>query len=110
MANTYTWSFPTLTAYPQSEGQTDVVYTVHWTLTGTDGNGHTGSVYGTVGLTYVAGSPYTPYADLTEAQVQNWTTTTLGAEQVAALEANINAQIQQQITPTSVNLPPPWSA
>ena len=48
MANTYTWSFPTLTAYPQAEGQTDVVYTEHWTLTGTDGNGHTGSVYATV--------------------------------------------------------------
>ena len=109
MAITYTWSFPTLTAYPQSEGQTDVVYTVHWVLTGTDGI-YTGSVYGTVGLTYVAGSPYTPYANLTEAQVQSWTTTALGAEQVAALEANIDAQIQQQITPTSVNLPPPWSA
>ena len=109
MATTYTWSFPTLTAYPQSEGQTDVVYTVHWVLNGTDGT-YTGSVYGTVGLTYVAGSAYTPYADLTEAQVQGWTTTALGAEQVAALEANIDAQIQQQITPTSVNLPPPWSA
>lgn len=41
---------------------------------------------------------------------EGWTTTTLGAEQVAALEANIDAQIQQQITPTSVNLLPPWSA
>ena len=109
MATTFTWSFPTLTAYPQAEGQTDVVYTVHWVLTGTDGT-YTGSVYGTVGLTYVTGSPYTPYADLTEAQVQGWTTAALGAEQVAALEANIDAQIQQQITPTSVNLPPPWSA
>ena len=89
MAITYTWSFPTLTAYPTYESQTDVVYTVHWTLTGTDGT-YTGSVYGTVGLTYVAGSPYTPYAQLTE--------------------ANIAAQIQQQISPTSVNLPPPWGA
>jgi hypothetical protein len=109
MSNTYTWSFPTLTAYPQAEGQTNVVYTVHWILTGTDGT-YTGSVYGTVGLTYVAGSPYTPYADLTEAQVQGWTTAALGAEQVSALEANIDAQIQQQITPTSVNLTPLWSA
>ena len=110
MPNTYSWSFPTLSAYPSTEGETDVVFTVHWVLNGTDGNGHNGSVYGTVPVTYVAGDPFTPYADLTEAQVQSWTTTTLGAEQVAALEANINAQIQQQITPTSVNLPPPWSA
>jgi hypothetical protein len=110
MANTYTWSFPTLTAYPTYESQTDVVYTVHWVLSGTDGNGHNGSVYGTVGLTYVAGSPFTPFAQLTEAQVQGWTTVALGAEKVAELEANIDQQIQQQITPTSVNLPPPWSA
>jgi len=108
MANTYTWSFPTLTAYPTYESQTDVVYTVHWVLSGTDGNGHNGSVYGTVGLTYVAGSPYTPFAQLTESQVQGWVTSALGATQVSALEANIDQQIQQQITPTSVNLTPPW--
>jgi len=110
MSNTYTWSFPTLTAYPTYESQTDVVYTVHWVLSGTDGNGHNGSVYGTVGLTYVAGSPYTPFAQLTESQVQGWVTSALGATQVSALEANIDQQIQQQITPTSVNLTPPWSA
>lgn len=109
MAITYTWSFPTLTAYPQEAGKTDVVYTVHWVLTGTDGT-YTGSVYGTVGVTYEAGSPFTPYADLTEAQVQGWTEAALGAEQVASLEASIASQIQQQITPTSVDLPPPWSA
>jgi hypothetical protein len=110
MANTYTWSFPTLTAYPTYESQTDVVFVVHWVLNGTDGNGHNGSVYGTVNLTYEAGTPFTPYAQLTEAQVQGWVTTALGPEQVAAMEANIDQQIQQQITPTSVNLPPPWSA
>ena len=47
MPNTYTWTFPALTAYPEYASQTDVVYTVHWVLTGNDGNGHTGSVYGT---------------------------------------------------------------
>jgi hypothetical protein len=110
MANTYTWSFPTLTAYPTYESQTDVVYIVHWVLNGTDGNGHNGSVYGAVGLTYEAGSPFTPFAQLTESQVQGWVTSALGATQVSALEANIDQQIQQQITPTSVNLTPPWSA
>ena len=110
MSNTYTWSFPTLTAYPTYESETDVVFTVHWVLSGTDGNGHEGSAYGTVGVTYEAGAPFTPYAQLTEDQVQAWVTTALGPEQVAALEANIAAQIQEQITPTVVNLPPPWSA
>ncbi|RIZ67235.1 MAG: hypothetical protein D0531_00365 [Methylococcales bacterium] len=110
MPNTYAWTFPTLTAYPEYASQTDVVYTVHWILTGDDGNGHTGSVYGTQALAYVAGSPFTPYAQLTEAQVQGWVVDAMGPTQVAALEANIDGQIQQQITPTNVNLPPPWSA
>jgi len=111
MANTYTWVITAMDAYPQQAGQTDVVFTVHWTLNGTDGSGHNGSVYGTVGLTpYQAGEPFTPYAQLTQNQVIVWVTAALGAEQVAALEASIDQQIQQQITPTSVNLPPPWSA
>lgn len=110
MANTYTWVITAMDAYPQQEGQTDVVFTVHWTLNGTDGNGHNGSVYGTVGVTYTAGEPFTPYAQLTQAQVTGWVTAALGAEQVAAYETNIDQQIQQQIAPTSVNLLPPWSA
>ena len=109
MSVTYTWNITAMDCYPQSEGQTDVVFTVHWTLNGTDGT-YNGSVYGTISVTYVAGEPYTPYNQLTQSQVIGWVTTALGAEQVAALEANIDAQIQQQITPTSVNLPPPWNA
>jgi len=46
MANTYTWSFPTLTAYPTYESQTDVVYTVHWVLSGTDGNAESANTAG----------------------------------------------------------------
>jgi hypothetical protein len=110
MPNTYSWSFPTLSAYPSYEGETDVVFTVHWVLNGTDGNGHSGSVYGTVGVTYAAGTPFTPYASLTEEQVQAWVIDALGAEQVAEYEANIDNQIEQQVSPIVVNLPPPWVA
>jgi len=109
MANTYSWSFPVLTSYPTYESQTDVVYVVHWVLNGTDGNGHDGSVYGTQSVTYEAGSPFTPYANLTEPQVQGWVTDAMGPDRVAELQANIDGQIQQQISPTSVNLPPPWA-
>lgn len=110
MSNTYTWSFPTLAAYPTYEGETDVVFTVHWVLSGSDGDGHSGSVYGAVNVTYAAGTPFTPYADLTEEQVQGWVVEALGPEQVAVYEANIDNQIEQQVSPTIVNLPPPWVA
>jgi len=110
MANTYTWVITAMDAYPQQAGQTDVVFTVHWTLNGTDGNGHNGSVYGTVGVTYTAGEPFTPYAQLTQAQVTGWVTAALGAEQVAAYEANISAQIENQINPTVVSPALPWTS
>jgi hypothetical protein len=109
MANTYTWSFPALDAYPQHEGQTDVVFTVHWILNGIDGNGHDGSVYGTVAVTYNAGSPFTPFAQVTKDQVYNWVIAALGAEKVTELQANIDKQIQEKANPTVVSLSPPWA-
>ena len=109
MSITNTWSVTQMDCYPQAEGQTDVVFTCHWTLAATDGT-HTGGVYGTVGVTYAAGEPYTPYADLTEDQAVGWVKEALGAEQVASYEANVAAQIEAQINPPVVTPPLPWSA
>jgi len=95
-------------AYPEYEGEPDVVFTVHWTLTGTDGT-YAGSVYGAQGITLVEGATFTPYADLTEAQVIGWVQTAMGAEQVAAYEANVAQQIEDQIDPPVVTPPLPWS-
>ena len=108
MAISNTWTVTALDCYPEAEGETDVVFTVHWTLSGTDGT-YSGSVYSTTGVTYTAGSPYTPYADLTEAQVVGWVQAALGEEQVAAYEANVAKQIEDAINPPVVNPPLPWS-
>tara|TARA_R110000824_G_scaffold131718_1_gene293964 strand:- start:312 stop:641 length:330 start_codon:yes stop_codon:yes gene_type:complete len=109
MAITYSWDFSALDAYPTSEGQADVVYNIHWTLNGDDGEGHTGSVYGTVKCTYTEGDPFVPFASLTKSEVEGWTTTNLGSETVSELEGNIATQISEQVTPTTEALPPPWS-
>ena len=108
MAITNTWTVTQMDCYPEAEGETDVVFTVHWTLSGTDG-AHTGSVYGTVGVTYEAGTPYTPYADLTQDQVVGWVQAALGEEQVAAYEANVAKQIEDAINPPVATPPLPWS-
>jgi hypothetical protein len=96
-------------AYPEYEGEADVVFTVHWTLTGTDET-YVGSVYGSVGVSLDEGATFTPYEDLTEAQVIGWVQDALGAEQVAAYEANVAQQIADQIDPPVVTPPLPWSA
>ena len=108
MATQYKWTFPAFDAYPQSEGEKDVIFTIHYTYTADDGAGHVGSVYGTVGVTYQAGEPFTPFAQLTEPQVQAWVETALGEETVAAMKLNVDGQIENQINPKIVTLPPPW--
>lgn len=108
MTITNNWSAVQLDAYPEYEGQPDVVFTVHWTCTGTDGD-HTGSVYGSVGVTLDPEAPFTPYAELTQEQVVGWVQDALGEEQVAGYEANVAQQIENQINPPVVTPPLPWS-
>jgi hypothetical protein len=103
---TFTWTVTQLNCYPQAEGQTDVVFTVHWTCSGTDG-AYNGSVYSTCNVTYVAGTPYTPFADLTQDQVLGWIWSS-GVDQASA-EAAVQTQINNQINPPVVSPPLPWA-
>jgi hypothetical protein len=108
MAITNTWAVQQMDCYPEEDGETDVVFNVHWTLTGNDGT-YIGSVYGSQSVTIDPDAPFTPYADLTEAQVIGWVQDAMGAEQVAAYEANVAQQINDQIVPPVVTPPLPWA-
>ena len=107
MAITYTWAVIQMDCYPELDGDTDVVFTVHWTLTGVDGD-YTGSVYGSQALTLDPGAPFVPYNLLSEERVLSWVWDAMGAEQVAAYEANVAGQIANQINPPVVTPPLPW--
>lgn len=109
MSITTTWVIEQMDCYPTSEGQTDVVFNVHWRANATNGT-YSATSYGTVGVTYVAGSPYTPFAQLTQAQVVDWVQESLGAEQVAKIEASLATNIADQINPPVVTPKLPWSA
>jgi len=102
----YTWNVAQLDCCPEAGGQTDVVFTVHWTLSGTDGT-YSSRAYGSVGLPTPEGT-FTAFEDLTEPLVIGWTHDALGAEAVASLEANGAAQIEAQVNPTVVTPPLPW--
>jgi hypothetical protein len=108
MPNTYTWVIEQLDCYPEKDGKTDVVFTVHWRLNGTDGT-NAATVYGSVGLTYEPGQPYTPYEDLTQAQVIGWVQAALGSEQVQTLTDNVAAQLAAIANPPVVAPPLPWA-
>ena len=106
---TITWNIVAMDCYPEIDGKQDVVFTCHWNLTAIDGE-YSGYIYGSVGVNLDPSAPYTPYADLTQDQVVGWVKEALGAEQVAAYEANVAAQIEQQKNPTVVTPPLPWAS
>jgi hypothetical protein len=103
---TFTWTVSQLDCYPQYDNQTDVVFVVHWTCSGTDGT-YNGSVYSTCGVTYKADTPYTPYDQLTKNQVLGWIWSS-GVDKASA-EAAVQAQIDNQINPPVVSPQLPWA-
>jgi hypothetical protein len=107
MSVTNTWVIEQMNCYPTHEGQTDVVFTVHWRVNATDGT-YNATSYGSVGVTYVAGTPFTPYAQLTQQEVVGWVQAALGPEQVTTIEANLVANIANQANPPVVSSPLPW--
>lgn len=112
MAITYTWKVNQLTAYPTYESQTDVVFKVQWTYRGVNSNGVASTRGGVTEVTYDAGSPFTPYAELTEEQVLGWVTPTISAQDLADMEAGIAGDIDwiiQQENANNPTTPPlPW--
>lgn len=107
MATTITWLVQQMDCYPTAEGETDVVFTVHWRVNGVDGE-YSGTSYGTQSVSYEAGTPFTPYADLTQDQVIGWVKDAMGPEQVASIEANVEKQVQDAMNPPVVAPPLPW--
>jgi hypothetical protein len=97
-------------AYPQAQGQTDVVFNVHWTCSGTqteNNKTYSASVYSTCSVEF-SGGTYTPYEDLTQEQVLGWIWNSGVDKDVT--EAAVQQQIDAQINPTVVTPPLPWSA
>jgi hypothetical protein len=105
MSTSFYWAIANMDAYPQAEGQVDVVFQVNWKCQAQDEQYSAISV-GSVPVTYVAGTPYTPYADLTQEQVLGWVNPQIDRTEI---EANLQALIDAQKNPTVVTPPLPWS-
>ena len=110
MAITYKWTINQMNAHIQAEGEDNVIYTVHWTYSGSEESG--GQIYyassiGAQNFTYTAGDPFIPYAD-TEAfenVVIGWLE---GALDVSSMQSSISSQIATQITPVNEDLYFTW--
>jgi len=100
---TYEWNCKTVDVHPQAEGETDVVYNVHWIVTGTEGDYSAKSI-GTQTVTVDPETPFIPFEDLTNEIIVGWTKEAMGEDQVQAIEDSIASQIAELENPTSVTM------
>ena len=103
------WKITKIKVLPQAEGQVDVVTKVAWRASLSESD-KTVSEYGDVNLTYIAGSEFTPFEQLSEEQLIGWIKAALGEEEVAAIEANLSGRLQYLLAPTTVEKPLPWTS
>ena len=109
---TISWLIERLLCKPVEGTLTDVVITADWRCNGTETTGsgdteqtYSGTCYGSCSFQPPSGS-FTPYEDLTQDQVLQWCYEN-GVDKTA-IEANVTAQIENQINPPVVTLPLPW--
>lgn len=106
MATQFTWLIEQLGVSPQLDGHTDVVVIAAWRCNGVNED-HSVSAYGNTQFTIQQGQSFTPYDQLTEAQVLQWCYEN-GVDKTA-IESAIEQQIQNEINPPIITPPLPWA-
>jgi len=109
---TYDWNCKTVDAYVEQDNEADVVYNVHWIVTGTsdevDPNSpetfYQATNIGTQTLDTSEIINFIPFDEVTNAEVVAWTQAAMGVEQVTQIEAGIASQIESLIHPTTITL------
>jgi hypothetical protein len=104
------WSIGALDCKVSEDNLSDVVFNVHWRCSATEVDGdktYSASVYSTCSVPG-PGTPFTPYADLTQEQVLGWIWAN-GVDKDAT-EAAVLQQIENQKRPVVVAPPLPWAA
>jgi hypothetical protein len=94
MATTFTWGVANL----ERETADGFVFVCHYTIAANDGT-YASSAYGSIG--FERPENLIPYADLTEELVIGWVKEALGGdEKVAEIEAALQAQLDEQHSPS----------
>lgn len=110
MATTYQWKISQLEYYPVKADLQKVVHVIHWILMGTDGQ-YSSSAYGSQFINTDSINPenYVPFENLSEQTVIEWLEGAMGAERILELQTVVQDNINNQINPSNVLAPAPWS-
>jgi len=104
------WTVSAMDCKVSEDNLSDVVFNVHWRCSATEVDGdktYSASVYSTCSVPG-PGTPFTPYASLTQEQVLGWIWAN-GVDKDAT-EAAVAQQIYLQKNPVTITPPLPWAA
>lgn len=108
MTIAYTWQFDSLDVFPTYETVTNALESMHWRLTADDTLGHTAQAYGEAKAGPVDLENFIPFEELTLETVQGWCEAAIGVDEVNAIKASLVGQIDEQVSPSLLSMPPPW--
>ena len=111
MANTYTWQFVQLDTAPTEGSLSDVVKSIHWRIAGVSDTrtpNNVTEIYGQATIGDANADSFTAFNSLTEAWCKTQVLANIGQTE-AELKSNIDTQLTELDTPTSVGkLPSSW--
>ena len=100
---TFTTTIVDMFTLPQVDGQTDVVVSANYLMTGVDGD-HTASIEFSQQFTLKQDS-FTPYSELTQDQVISWADPRTVSNMQDCVQDNIDKIINPPVFPSSQPLP-----
>jgi hypothetical protein len=100
----FDWIISAMECKVKEDNLSDVVIMVHWRYNAVNGE-YFAETYGATGVPTPSGNDFTPYEDLTKEQVVSWLEAILD---VPAMQLQLEADIELQINPINVTLPPPY--
>ena len=106
MATVFEWDFPQFDCAASENGLSNVVKTIHWRITGTDGD-HSASVYGTCGLDEADAQNFTAFASITK----DWAISAVSEKiDVDQSKSSIESAIADLKSPKTLHVAPPFAA
>jgi len=103
---TYDWNCKTVDVMPAKDGFNNVIFQVHWIVTGTsdDEEPVSATVYGVESLDIDSITNFTSFENITNEQVATWVIDKMGDYRVSKIEDNINKQINEIKNPSRVTM------
>lgn len=111
----FNWVISQLDSIPSLDGMDKVISVIHWRAQkqyeyfiseGLDTDYFTADTYGALSVDAPHEASFTPYDEVTKEMVEGWLTASLDGE---AIEANLDAQIENFFNPPLVAYPLPFT-